>query len=56
MELGNEVAHGLWSADEAYLSLPWRELKAVYLVLLSFANKLAGHVVKWFTDNQGAYC
>ena len=53
VELGNEVAHGLWSADEAHLSSTWRELKAVYLVLLPFANKLAGHAVKWFTDNQG---
>ena len=30
----------------------WRELKAVDQVLRSFAEKLAGHRVKWFTDNQ----
>ena len=53
VELGNDVAHGLWSADESGLSSTWRELKAVYLVLSSFATKLAGHTVKWFTDNQG---
>ena len=35
------------------MSSIWRELKAVYLVLLSFANKIAGHVIKWFTDNRG---
>ena len=34
-------------------SSTWREFKAVYLVLQSFAQKLAGHRVKWFTDNQG---
>ena len=38
VELGNEVAHGQWSADESRLSSTWRELKAVYLVLLSFAK------------------
>ena len=53
VELGNDVAHGQWSVDESRLSSTWRELKAVYLVLLSFASKLAGHTVKWFTDNQG---
>ena len=53
VELGNDVAHGQWSADESRLSSTWRELKAVYLVLLSFATKLSGHTVKWFTDNQG---
>ena len=25
----------------------------VYLVLQSFAGRLAGHSVKWFSDNQG---
>jgi hypothetical protein len=53
VELGPSVAHGLWSEAEASLSSTWRELKAVYLVLQSFAQKLAGHRVKWFTDNQG---
>ena len=53
VELGNDIAHGQWSADESGLSSTWRELKAVYLVLSSFATKLAGHTVKRFTDNQG---
>ena len=53
VELCPEVAHGQWSEDEAKLSSTWRELKAVYLVLLSFAQKLAGNTVKWLTDNQG---
>ena len=41
------------SEAEALLSSTWREPKAVYLVLRSFTGKLAGHTVKWFTDNQG---
>ena len=39
VELGPEMAHGQWSEAEALLSSTWRELKAVYLVLLSFAEK-----------------
>ena len=53
VELGPEIAHGQWSPAEARNSSTWRELKAVHSVLLSFAGKLAGHRVKWFTDNQG---
>ena len=52
MEIGPNIAHGQWSQYEATLSFTWRELKAVSLVLDSFASKLAGHRVKWFTDNQ----
>ena len=52
VELGPEYAHGQWSADELVLSSTWRELKAVYNVLQSFAPKLKGHAVKWFSDNQ----
>lgn len=53
IELGPEVAHGQWSEAKAKISYTWRELKAVYLVLPSFARKLAGHTVQWLTDNQG---
>ena len=52
VELGKEVSHGLWSEAEARLSSSWRELKAIHNVLESFAPKLQGHKVKWFTDNQ----
>ena len=52
VELGPELAHGQWSADEVVLSSIWRELKAVYNVLQSFASKLEGHAVKWSSDNQ----
>ena len=51
-EVGPDIAHGQWSLYEASLSSTWRELKAVAMVLDSFAPKLAGHEVKWFTDNQ----
>ena len=40
VDLDNEVAHGQWSADENRLSSTWRELKAAYLFLLSFAKKI----------------
>ena len=52
VELGPSIAHGQWSQYEATLSSSWRELRAVSLVLKSFAPKLAGHRVKWLTDNQ----
>ena len=37
VELGPEYSQGQWSADELVLSSTWRELKAVYNVLQSFA-------------------
>ena len=52
VEIGPDIAHGQWSQYETTLSSTWRELKAVALVLSSFIPKLAGHRVKWFTDNQ----
>ena len=52
VEIGNDIAHGQWSEYEASLSSTWRELKAVAMVLLAIVIKLAGHRVKWFTDNQ----
>lgn len=52
VEVGPDIAHGQWSQYEASLSSTWRELKAVSVVLNSFALKLAGHRLKWFTDNQ----
>ena len=52
VEIGPSVSHGQWSVEEVDMSSTWRELKAVFLVLLSFAEKLKGHAVKWFSDNQ----
>ena len=52
VELGPEFAQGQWSVDKIVLSSTWRELKVVYNVLRSFAPKLMGHAVMWFSDNQ----
>ena len=56
MEVGTDIAHGQWSQYEASLSSTWREVKAVSFVFQSFAPKLAGHRVKWFTDKATASC
>ena len=53
VELRNEIVHGQWSVEEVKHSSTWRKLKAIYLILQSFASKLADHSVKWSTDNQG---
>ena len=52
VEHGTCISHGQWTAAEAGLSSTWRELAAVWLVLLSVAQKLANYRVRWFTDNQ----
>ena len=52
VEIGPSISHGHWTLHEANMSSTWRELKAVFLVLQSLAQKLQGHTVKWFTDNQ----
>ena len=52
VELGPEVSHGQWSADQAKCSTTWRELRAVDHVLRSFAPKLKGYTVRWLSDNQ----
>ena len=49
VKIGPEIAHGMWSKDEAAWSSTWRE---IYRVLCSLAPKLKGHTVKWFSDNQ----
>ncbi len=46
------VAHKNWSVTERAASSTLRELSAVSFSLSSFADKLAGQVVKWFSDNQ----
>ena len=49
----NGISHGMWSEEESLKSSTWRELVAVYRVLLSLSHFLANQRVKWFTDNQG---
>lgn len=48
VELGREIARGQWCEADATLNSSWHVLKAVYVVLESFAQQLHG----WFTDNQ----
>ena len=53
VELGPHVAaQGVWSADLAKESSTMREILTVRKVLQSFAPKLPGLCVKWYTDNQ----
>ena len=52
VEIGNSISHGHWSPAERDMSSTWRELRAVFAVLLAFSKKLQGHTIKWFTDNQ----
>ena len=53
VELDPQVAaQGVWSLDMANQSSTLREILAVRKVLESFAPKLAGLCVKWFTDDQ----
>ena len=42
----NLVCHGQWTANEKGKSSTWRELKAVYYMLLSIGNSLKGHKVQ----------
>ena len=45
---------GMLTRDEMRMSSTFRELKAMYYVLLSYADQLRNKRVKIFTDNQGA--
>ena len=44
--------HRNWSATELLKSSTWRELATVKYSLEAFNNNLAGHRVRWNTDNQ----
>ena len=52
VEYGGHVAHRQWTEQEAQQSSTWRELRAVRLVLESFAKELCNQRVRWFSDNQ----
>ncbi|CAC5399990.1 unnamed protein product [Mytilus coruscus] len=43
---------GSWNSVESLKSSTWRELEAVYRVLLSLLVTLQGETIKWYTDNQ----
>ena len=42
-----------WEPGEEKRSSTWRELKGVYICLVSFVELLKNKVVRWFTDNKG---
>ena len=52
VEVGPSMSHGQWSSEEREMSSTWRELRAVFAVLMAYTEKLQGHTVKWFSDNQ----
>ena len=52
VEHGASVSYCQWTPPQAVRSSTWRELAAVWFVLLSVANSLTHHRVRWFTDNQ----
>ena len=54
VQLGNIVARGDWSDLDYLQSSTYRELKAVRLVLESFAHRLASKECKHRSDNQAA--
>ncbi|XP_063416794.1 uncharacterized protein LOC134699037 [Mytilus trossulus] len=43
---------GSWNSVESLKNSTWRELEAVYRVLLSLLVTLQGKTIKWYTDNQ----
>lgn len=47
------IIHDTWQPSEAAKSSTWRELCAVYRVLLSLVDTLSNQRVKWFSDNTG---
>ena len=50
--IGSHVSCGNWSEFDAAQSSSFRELKAMYLILLSFSKMLSHRKVKWFSDSQ----
>ena len=52
--LDGVTASGMFTAEDLGQSSSFRELKAIYYVLLSCAEQLKRRTVKVFTDNQGA--
>ena len=52
VEHGPQIAHGMWTREEAQESSTWRELVGVLRVLKSLAPKLSNNRLRWFSDNQ----
>ena len=52
--LDGSVVSGMWETGDIGQSSTFRELKAIFYVLLSYVAQLKHKRVKVFTDNQGA--
>jgi len=52
--LDGTVVSSIWEPEDTGQSSTFRELKAIYFVLLSYVAQLKHKRVKIFTDNQGA--
>ena len=46
------VFHTNWSLEESQKSSTWRELATIKLSLEAFDPNIAGHRLRWYTDNQ----
>ena len=54
LSIDGSPVSGMLTRDEMRMSSTFRELKAMYYVLLSYADQLRNKRVKIFTDKQGA--
>ena len=52
VQISQQIAKGSWTPEEAKWSSTWWELRATYLVLLSYVNQLCGKEVRHRTDNK----
>ena len=52
--MGGEPVRGMFSLADVDMSSTYRELKAVFYVLKSYANSLKHQKVKVFVNNMGA--
>ena len=52
VDYDNQICHLGFTETDRQKSSTWRELKAVAVVLSSLMQNLAGHSVKWYSDNQ----
>ena len=54
VSLDGTVVSGMWEPEDIGQSYTFRELKAIYFLLLSYVAQLKHKRGKIFTDNQGA--
>ena len=52
VDYDNQICHLGFTETDRQKSSTWRELKAVAVVLSSLMQNLAGHSVKWYSDNH----